>query len=108
MSPQTTSSVTSVVLIVIGGLLTTLVTRGIITQDQATELASALAAIIVTGIGAGIVYWKQKQHSPSALTAAVNSDAAPKVKVVPETADIPAVNLTDDGRIVPAAVLPKI
>ena len=104
MNPQQVNELLRNALISAGSVgATLLVTKGILTQEQATALVPDLVTAVLT-IGTGLVaYWGHKSQGASALTAAVNSDSVPGVKVVPLSSPSPAVTVTDAGAIKPAS-----
>ena len=77
-----------------------LVLKGVLPADLAQQLIIPLTTGITLVGGALLTKWGVMSHSASAVTAAVNSESAPRVKVVAETSASPAVNLTKDGDIV--------
>jgi hypothetical protein len=102
MNPQQINELLRNILIAAGSSgATLLVTKGILTQEQATALVPDLVTAVIT-LGTGLIaYWGHKSQSAPALTAAVNSDSVPGVKVVPLSSPGPAVTVTDTGTIKP-------
>jgi hypothetical protein len=86
-----------------------LVVKGILTPDQAAQLAPSIVTIVTVGGGALIGWWSTHAHSQSAVVAAVNSNSVPGVKVVRESSPSPTVIVTSDGVIkdAPPAPLPS-
>ena len=78
------------------------VTVGVVPAGSKEAFVNAIVMVGSAAVGAGVLWWKSRQHTPAALTAAVNSSAVPGVKVVPETSATAAVNLDSAGKIVPA------
>jgi hypothetical protein len=116
MNPQEALSVgSSVLLYLLGIAATALVTKGVMTQDQANALVPEIATVVIGLISVGVVYWKKTQHSPAAVAAAVgstpavasavvatvNSDAVPGVKVVASSSTAPQVTVDPKGNVRP-------
>jgi hypothetical protein len=87
-----------------------LVVKGILTPDQAAQLAPAIVTMVTVGGGALIGWWSTHAHSASAAAAAVNSNSVPGVMAVRESsalaAGIPPVIVTSDGVIKDAPPAP--
>jgi hypothetical protein len=122
MNQQEATSVgTSVLLYLLGIAATSLVTKGIMTQDQANALVPETVTVLIGIISVGVIYWKKTQHSPAAVAAAVgstpavasavvstvNSDAVPGVKVVSDKSPSPQVIVDPKGNVRPDPVQPK-
>ena len=116
MNPQEAMSVgSSVLLYLLGIAATALVTKGVMTQDQANALVPETATVLIGVISVGVIYWKKTQHSPAAVAAAVsstpavasavvatvNSDAVPGVKVVSDMSPSPQVIVDPKGNVKP-------
>jgi len=102
MNPQLASALSSLGMMASSSIAAYAVTVGIVPADSKANFTNALVTIGGAAVSAGLLWWKSRQHTPAALTAAVNSSAVPGVKVVPETSSTPAVNLDSVGKIVPA------
>ena len=93
-----------------------LVSRGLLTADQANQLAPALIPAVTTIAGIVVAKFAVGAHSPAAVAAAVantpsvasavidtvNTSAVPGVKVVSDTSASPAVAMTKTGKVVSA------
>ena len=116
MNPQELSSLLSTALgYALAAASTALVTKGVMTTDQANALVPELSAVIL-GVGAiGVGWWKKNQHSPAAVATAVaetpavasavvdtvNTEAVPGVKVVASSSPSPPVALDAKGNVKP-------
>ena len=121
MNPQELQSIaTSALLWALGVAATALVTKGVMTSDQANTLVPEAAAVLL-GIGSiAVAWWQKTQHSPaavaaaikstpavaSAAVAAVNSDAVVGVKVVSDMSPSPQVIMDPKGNVRPDPVKP--
>jgi hypothetical protein len=119
MNPEQWQSLIRTTLAIAVGPGSYLVTRGILTADQANQLAPALVPVVMA-VGAIVIgKWGVNAHSPTAVAAAVantpavasavidtvNTDAVPGVKVVEDTPSAPpAVAMTKTGKVIPAAM----
>jgi hypothetical protein len=83
-----------------------LVAKGIVPADQAATLVPAITTIVTVVGGAVVGYFANRSHSATAIVAAVNSDSAPGVKVVPESSPSPQVSVTPAGAIIPTPTPP--
>ena len=94
MDPQLKSALTSLGAIATGAVATWAVSKGLITRPTPTTadpVAGALLAIGSAVVGVGLVWFKSRQLSQTAMIQAIN--AAPNgVKVVPNDSPTPAVN----------------
>ena len=88
---QLMSIARSVVLALLGAGVGALVSKGILTSDQASTLVPEIATAILGIGGVAVAYFGQKTHSASSVVATVNSATVPGVKVVAETSLSPAV-----------------
>lgn len=70
-----------------------LVTKGVMTQDQANALVPQIVAAIMGIATVGVIYWKKSQHSSDAVVA-----------VVKQNPDIVAVAVRSDLKVASAAV----
>ena len=91
MDPQLKSALTSLGAIATGAVATWAVSKGLITSADQATVAGALLAIGSAVVGVGLVWFKSRQLSQTAMIQAIN--AAPNgVKVVPNDSPTPAVN----------------
>ena len=104
MNPQLVSALTTFGGYAASGIATYAVTVGVVPASGKEAFVNALVSVGGYAISAGVLWWKSRQHTPAALTKAVNSSAAPGVKVVPETSSAVAVHIDSSGKIVPASV----
>ena len=112
-SQQIASSVILSALAIMG---TALVTKGVMTTDQANVLESQVGAALIGIFGAVVMYWQTRQHTPAAVAAALpslmvqkdpalitavvaaaNSPSVPGVKVVSDTSPGPQVIIDSKG-----------
>lgn len=84
-----------------------LVTKGVLTPDQADQLMPAIVSILVVVVGAVVAKWGVASHSPTAVVAAVNSDSVPGVKAVAATSPSPEVAVDSKGAVTLAPPPPK-
>jgi hypothetical protein len=91
-----------------------LVSRGLLTADQANQLAPALIPGVTAIAGIVVAKFAVGAHSPEGVAAAVantpavasavvttmNSSAVPGVKVVADSSTSPAVAMTKTGKVV--------
>lgn len=101
MNPQTTSIVGSIALALAAAVAGWLAAHNIIPSADVTADTALIGTGIAAVIGAGLVWLKSQAHTPAALTAAVNSDAVPGVKVVTATTPGVPVNVSSTGAVVP-------
>jgi hypothetical protein len=121
MNPQQSQQIaSSVILYALGILGTALVTKGVLTQDQANALIPELAVVIIAIGSIAIGYWQVRQHSPAAVAQAisttpavaaaavhaVNSDAVPGVMVVSDKSLSEQVIIDDKGNVRPDPSVP--
>jgi hypothetical protein len=103
MNPEQWQSLIRTTLAIAIGPGSYLVTRGILTADQANQLAPALVPVVMA-VGAIVIgKWGVSAHSATAVVAAVNSPSAPGVKVVAAASPSPTVTITKTGEIKPVA-----
>jgi hypothetical protein len=91
MDPQLKSVLTSFGMTGATALATWAATKGFITPDQQSALATGLVTLAGGLITAVVLEYKRRQVSPTSLIKAVNT-ADNGVKVVPETATATQVN----------------
>jgi hypothetical protein len=108
MNPQLQSFITSAVMFGATSLATFATSKGFISNSDQAGLVNALVSIGGYAVAGGMFYLKHRQNSASALTAAVNSDAVPGVKVVTVSSPSPPVNIDESGKIVKAPLTPSI
>ena len=84
-----------------------LVLKGVLTADQAAQLIPVLVPVVLAVGGLLLGRWGVVTHSPSALTAAVNSDSVPGVKAVASSSPSPAVSVDPKtGAVKPIPIEP--
>lgn len=106
MDPQIAGSLRSILQFGLGAAGSYLVTKGVITSDQAVSLAPEIAGAVFTIGGAALAIYSGRQHSPANLVAAVNSAAVPGVKVVRESSTAPPVVVDSSGKILTSPPAP--
>jgi hypothetical protein len=94
MDPQIKSTLTTLAAVVAPVIATWLISAGIVPASGADALTTTLVNVIVGVAGAAIslflVWYKQRQHTPTAQIAAVNN-APNGVKVVDQSSPSPVV-----------------
>lgn len=96
MDPQLKSILTTFIATAAGSIATYAVSKGIIPGEDQAGVADAIVSGVLYLITAGIVWWKARQHTPTAQIAAVNN-ADNGCKVVAATAPAPAVTAPQKG-----------
>lgn len=102
MEPQLKSAVTSVGLALVGIFTGYAASSGLIKPEDVPEVTSAVMTVAGVVVAAGIGYYKTRQHTPTALVNAVNSEAIPGVKVVRESSVAPPVVVDGKGKVLTA------
>jgi len=99
MNDEQWAAIVRIAITVLTGPGSYLVSRGVLTADQANQLAPVLipAVTAVTGIIVG--KFAVSAHSAQAAVQAVNSDSVPGVKVVPLSSPTPAATVTSTGKV---------
>lgn len=96
MNPQVKSLLTQMLMFVLGGAVSWLVSKGIVTADQAPQIIELLVGVAFTG-GAALVAWlKSLDHSPEKLAVAAAGTA---------TNPVPGVTVTVDAAVASPALV---
>lgn len=81
MDPQLKSLLTTALAMALGSVATWLISKGIITQDQAPQLIATLSGILLAGGGALVAWWKSRGHAPDQQVLAAKTIPGVSVKV---------------------------
>ena len=107
MNPQQTSGLIATLVALCLGPGSYLVSRGILSADQATQLQPAIVTVVTLVGGALIAWWQHRANSNSNLVSTVNSPSIPNVKVVSSASPATEVSVTPTGAVVTAPPPPK-
>ena len=97
MNPQVQSVLTTIIGYMATALATWASTVGAISGSDTASFANIVTSIALWGFAAGVAWYKQRAHSPTAQIAAVN-DADNGAKVVAESADAPRITAPIGGK----------
>lgn len=99
MNPQLKSLLVGILTTMLGGVIGWLITKGIITKDQAPQVTELLISLVLSGGAALVVWLKSLDHKPAAVV--LEAKAIPGVSIKVDTtptspAPQPVIDLAND------------